>query len=269
MNETPSAAPACAAPRSSRVRASRSCGAVEHGRQRLGDQRRAGERVLVAGRVAGRRVERLGRVGERVQRRAARLAARQVERQPRLVDDAGELRAAAAALDALLLVARAEERRPLGARVGRRDGDDRAGRSARTRPSPCRSRCRRRTGRPRRRPPPARPRPRRVSAGVCVRTPVKRRSTGTSASANRRARDQQRPVLPTSASTRPELGEPPADDHAGSRSRAKATNASAARVSARPLERTSEISRAGSRPSTRAADDRAGRELGLDRRAAR
>ena len=67
------------------------------------------------------------------------------------------------------------------------------------------------------------------------------------------ARDEQWTVDAELAEERAERVEPPADDHEASRSRAKATNASATRVRARPVAEASEISRVASRPSTRAS----------------
>ena len=68
-----------------------------------------------------------------------------------------------------------------------------------------------------------------------------------------RTRDEERALEPELREQRRELGEPPADDHGASCSRAKATNASATRVRARPVADASEISRVTSSPSTRAS----------------
>src|SRR5262249_51361571 len=67
-----------------------------------------------------------------------------------------------------------------------------------------------------------------------------------------RAREEERRTHPELVAHLRDQGErSPANDHAR-RARAKSTNVCATRVSARPVERTSEISRAGSSPSTRA-----------------
>src|SRR5204862_5828300 len=66
-----------------------------------------------------------------------------------------------------------------------------------------------------------------------------------------RARHDQRRADAEGADDLRQRVEAPADDHA-SRVRANSTNACATRVSARPPERTSQISRDGSSPATRA-----------------
>ena len=81
------------------------------------------------------------------------------------------------------------------------------------------------------------------------------------------ARQEQGTLRPERAQERTELVEPPADDHAASRVRANATNASATRVRARPAAVASEISRVASRPCDPSLGESAGREVGLDRRA--
>ena len=98
---------------------------LEHARERLPDQARARQRLLVArGALAGD-VERLRAVGQGVKRGTATLCPRQLERQLRLVNDSCEVRAAAAADHVPLWIADAEELRPLRARVGRGDRDER------------------------------------------------------------------------------------------------------------------------------------------------
>jgi hypothetical protein len=97
----------------------------QHRGQVRGDQRRALERVLVALGRAPRHVEGLGAMGQRVERGAGGHRGRHLERELGLVDDPLDVRARAGVLRARLLVAHPEERRPLGARIGRGDGDHR------------------------------------------------------------------------------------------------------------------------------------------------
>src|SRR5438094_2452206 len=81
------------------------------------------------------------------------------------------------------------------------------------------------------------------------------------------ARDEQRLSDSKLAEHAGELGETPADDHAGRCSRAKETNARATRVSLRPLPRARKISRTGSSPRTRAVATRpAARSASIARR---
>ncbi len=79
-----------------------------------------------------------------------------------------------------------------------------------------------------------------------------RHSAGMPSSFQRGLETRSGRSMPTSARSVGQLFEAPADDHP-SRSPANFTNASAARVAARPVARTSEISRTGSSPSTRAS----------------
>ena len=234
------------------MRAARSLAVLEHRRQRRSDQPRAGERVTVGLVVVARDVERLGAVGERVQRRAAALGGRQLERQLRLVDDPRRTGAGAASAHPPVEVADAVERRPLGAGVRGRDRDERQPRLRRDRLAEV-DRA------------PAAEREHHVCA---AREPgdaldLVRRGAGPGVDRLDRQglvepavrRDQVGVVRVELVEHPRKLVEPPAHDHA-SRSAAKATNASAARVEARPAARTSEISRAGSRPSTPAAASR-------------
>ena len=119
------AAPPCIAPSSRPVRASRSSPVVEHGGQVARDEGGALERVLVALVVATGHVERLGAVRQRVERRARGDLGGHPQRQLRLVDDALDAGVEAGVLGARLLVAHAEEGRPLRAGVGGGDGDHR------------------------------------------------------------------------------------------------------------------------------------------------
>ncbi len=97
---------------------------LDHDRQPVRDQLRAGKRLPVALLGAARRVQRLGAVRERVHRRARALGLREVERQLRGIDDRHRARAPAAPLDPGLGVTHPEALRPLRARVGGRDRDD-------------------------------------------------------------------------------------------------------------------------------------------------
>src|SRR5439155_533790 len=81
--------------------------------------------------VVAPNVERLRAVRQRVERGPGRLRARKLQGEPRLVDDPGEVRAGTSAAHLPRRVADAEEARPLGPRVGRRDRDERP--AARTR----------------------------------------------------------------------------------------------------------------------------------------
>ena len=222
---------------------------VEHPRKPGGDQTRPGDRVHVGVVVVALDVERLGAVRERVQRRAAALLGRQVERQLRLVDDPGRMGVGAASAQLPGEIADAVERRPLGAGVRRRDRHERPPRLRRHRLSEV-DRA---------------PTPEREHDVGAAREPgyaldlVRGRARPGVDRLEREGEiepavrgDQVRVVRPELVEHIRKLVEPPADDHA-SRSRAKATNASVARVEARPAARTSTISRAGSRPSTLAA----------------
>ena len=189
-------------------------------------------------------VQRFGAVGERVHRGADRRLARQVERQIGLVDDAPWLGARPAAAQLPAGVAHAVVRRPLGAGVGgrhryeryvRRGGDglaevDRA-------PAAHRDHAALRLG-----------------GGLLdadrghLAPPADRLDRELPA---RAGDEQRRPSHARLVADGANAVEPPADDHAR-RDRANSTKACATRVSARPAERTSEISREGSSPSTRA-----------------
>ena len=83
-------------------------------RKRGGDEPRTLERFAVSRLVAPLDVESLGAVGERIQRRTNGFLPRKPECQLRVVDDPLDARPAAAPLQAALLVAHAEARRPLG-----------------------------------------------------------------------------------------------------------------------------------------------------------
>src|SRR5437899_3649789 len=209
------------------------------------DQPRAGKRMLVRLRVVSLHVQRLRAVRERVHRRPDGLRTRQGQCQLGLVHDAGELRARAAAPHAAVGVADTEVRRPLRSRIGGGDRHDRdallggdrlpevdgATPAERDDAVAC---SRRRIGDTvGRYLPPAR---RSLDRKLLRLPPV--------------ARDEQRPLDPELREHGAELPEPPADDHFGSRERANSTNACAARVSTRPLERTRRISRTGSSPRT-------------------
>src|SRR4029453_7393431 len=139
-----------------------------------------------------------------------------------------------------IMVAHAEARRPLGARVRRRHRDDRE-------PGLGRDRLRKVDGAP------ASEGEQRIRAfrrlGRFVDTgrgnlrpapyDLDRRLPA-------RARDEEGPLATDLVQQLRELCEPPANLH--TRSRANATNASATRVATRPAARTSEISRDGSSP---------------------
>ena len=197
-------------------------------------------------------VERLRAVGERVHRRPDGLVAGKVQRERGLVDDRDGIRTGSPGLGASCLVAHAEVRCPLRARVRRRDRDEREARGRRHRL-------------------------RRVDRAatsyrdeaVRIRSGVRRggdhvdRSVAPHVAEPLRdgeihcrealTRDEQWTVDAELAEERAECVEPPADDHEASRPRAKATNASATRVRARPVAEAREISRVASRPSTRAS----------------
>ena len=230
------------------MRASRSAGVSTTRGSHVRDELRALERVLVRLRVVPVRVQRLGAVRERVHRRADGLRPRQAERQPDVVDDAGgcarrrRRRASAAA-------GRARRSTASTPRPSTSSGPRRAARAPPPR-SPCRgrSRCRRRRRRRRR----ARDRPPPRCAPTAPRSSGRPARTAARA-VPARARDEERRLVHAELveHLREQRDVAPADDHA-SRSRAKSTNACATRVSARPVERTSEISRAGLEPLRRA-----------------
>ena len=224
----------------------------EHAGERGGDQACAGERLPVGIGVAALDVERLRTMRERVQRRAARLTCGQPKRQLRVVDDARHAGAAAADLDAALLVADAETRRPLRAGVRRRDRDHRQAR-----------RRAHRLGGVDRAPAPKSDEP----VGACggchrlldgflghmlahARVARGRRKLEVVPAAGR---DQKRPFYPDLRQETGNRVEPPAHDHAATRSRANSRNASAALVGGRAFARTTYSCREGSRPATRAA----------------
>ena len=237
------------------------CGCVsgrrKHARQRVGDQASAVERERVALGGASLHVQRLRAVRERVQRRPRGDVERQVERQADVVDDPDRVRTGAAALHDPVRRADAVERRPLRARIGRRNVDDRlvrlgggelAGvdrRAAADREEPvCGDRnlhaMRRHLGPP-------------LDVRQIEDLPAC-------------ARDHERPLDPRLRQHRRQVVEAPADDHER-RSRANAVNARAARVSARPDARTRRISRSSSSCSTRASTSvPAARSFSIDER---
>ncbi len=245
-----SAMPACIAPSSSRVRASRS----------LPFAATTGSHVPISARAGGRivtrpGVERLRAVSERVHRRPDRLVTGEVERERGLVHDRDGVRAGSAGLCAPHLVAHAEVRRPLGARVRRRHRYEREarGRGDRLR-------------RVDRAAAPERHESVRVRCGLRRSGDhVDRRMAANAGEAlgdrqlqgrEALARHEQRRTIPKLGEKRAEPVDTPANDHVASRSRAKATNASATRVRARPVAEAREISRVASRPSTRASVSR-------------
>ena len=158
-------------------------------------------------------------------------------------------------------VADAEERRPLGARVRRRHRDERQA-----------GRRRRRLGRVDRaaaadaRGSPSTPPAARRSGRDGISRPARRGRQIASASQRALATSSGR-SMPTLGEHAGQLLEPPADDHVRARSRANATNACAARGSARPAARAIQISRVEVEPLDARLGERAGRELGLDRAA--
>ena len=211
------------------------------------DQPRPRQRMQVRLGVVSLDVQRLRAMRERVHRRPHGLGAGEVEREERLVDDAGEVCAGAPAGHPPVGVPDAEERRPLRAGVGGRDRDDRHRRLRGDRlgkvDGAAASERDRRVARPgggvgdtaRRH---LRPPRRRLERQVLLPPAL--------------ARDEERPLHAELLQDPRQRRDAPADDHDGRRVRAKSTNACAARVSARPLERTRKISRTGSRPRTRA-----------------
>src|SRR5438067_13758688 len=219
-----------------------------HPRQRLVDRPRAFEREHVGVRTPPFDVERLGAVRERVHGGADRHFEWELEGQARVVDDAGEVRSRAAALHAALAVTDSEARGPFGACVCRRHRDDRQARCDRDGLGQVD----------------------RAAAADCQQPVGVLGSRGdlvdpvawdlTPAARGRQvelrpalAGDQQWPLDPELAKETRKLAKAPADDHATSLARAKSMNASAARVGDRPAGRTSEISRTGPCPLTRAA----------------
>jgi hypothetical protein len=98
---------------------------LEHGGEVPGDERGALQRVVVALLGATGDVERLGAVGQRVERGAGGHLRGHLERELGLVDDALHAGVEPGVLRPRLGVAHAEERRPLGAGVGRGDRDHR------------------------------------------------------------------------------------------------------------------------------------------------
>src|SRR5512132_2417359 len=211
--------------------------------QRGGDQRRALARGSIGLLVSRRVIEGFGGMRERVERRPDGGVARQVERQLRLVDDAGELRAAAAAPHAPVRIADAEERRPLGARVRRRHGHEREAARGRDRLRGVDRAAAAHSDH-------AVDALRRLDPVGRDLLPARRRVDAELVPA--RAGNEKRAADSELAEEAGQLMEAPADDH-GTFSRANSTNASATRLGVRPVERTSEISRVGSRPFTRAA----------------
>src|SRR5438034_9646096 len=215
--------------------------------KRLVDRAGTLEREGVGLPVSALHVERLGAVGEGVHRGADRLLERERERQLGVVEDSGEGRARAAALHPALRVSDPEARGPLGARVRRRDRDN--GKAGRDRD---------RLGKVDR----AAATDREQAVGVAGRgrdlvDPVARHLAPGAGGRQVELRpalagDQERPLDPDLTQQLRELTETPADDHVDSLARANSTKASAAREGERPAGRTSEISRAGSRPFTRA-----------------
>src|SRR5947208_5234807 len=157
------------------------------------------------------------------------------------------MRSRTAASHLPLRVADAEVGRPLRARVRRRDGDerklgfgrDRLAQIDRAAAADCNdpvARLLRRVGDPfRGHLGPACPRPN-SELGLVPAV----------------ARDEERLGDAQLREHHGQLADAPADDHAGTRSRANETNARAARVSLRPLERARKISRTGASPRTRA-----------------
>ena len=219
--------------------------ALDDARQRLRDQTRARERMLVGVVVVSVHVERLGAVRERVHRRADRRPARQVERQLDVVDDR---RRAARRRRRRASSARGRARRSTSStpRLRTSSGSRRAGAPRPPRP-PCRgrSRCRRRARRRSRRPARA-PTPRRCGAtGPRVQRACG--STGSSSSSQRGPATRSGALDAELVEHVRQLVEAPADDHA-SRDLANSTNACATRVSARPADRTSEIVARGLEP---------------------
>ena len=221
---------------------------LDDARQERGDEARALERVLVRVLVVAVRVQRLRAVGERVHRRPHRLLARKTDREADVVDDAAEPSAAPAPAHAPTRVAHAEERRPLRARVRRRDGDERHSRRRRDRLAEI-DRAAAADGDDT----VARRRRRLVDARGRHLVPARGRLERQLERIPACARDEERRAdTELVAHFCEQRDRSPADDHCASLLRAKSTNACATRVSARPLERASEISRAGSSPSTRA-----------------
>ena len=106
-----------------------------------------------------------------------------------------------------------------------------------------------------------------ISTGACRRTPAKRAATGSSSSANRAVVTSSGRSIPSSASSGAELLEPPANDHAASRSRAN-VDERLGDARARPARRRRERDLARRvEPCDARLGERAGREIGLDRRA--
>ena len=243
------------------MRASRSCGAATTRGSHSPISRAPVERVRVGRRVVPFRVHRLGAVGERVHRRPDGLLARQRQRQLRLVDGAAEMRARAAALHLPLGVADAEVRRPLGAGIRRRHGDQRnvgvggdrlaeVDRAAAAERDDAVARVRGGLGdalgrnlRP--------ARGRRESPGACPTSARSRRAAGGRSAARRgRAgswRSPQRTITPARA-----------------RAQTRRTRALRASRCGR-VARARKISRTGSRPAHARGREQPGREIGLDR----
>jgi len=203
---------------------------LEHTWERRRDQRRACERLVVSFCRSSADVQRLGTVSECVHGRPGRFGARQVECQVDVVDERDRMGAGAAALHATVGRADAVEGRPLGARVRRRDVherqpglrgrvlggvDRRAAADGENAVRPC------------------------VDLDALgwhlpPAADVRRQSEVVPAV----ARDQERIVDAGHCERIGKLVERPAHDHEARRSFANSTNACAARVSARPAERT-------------------------------
>ena len=193
------------------------------------------------------RVQRLRAVRERVHRRPDRLRTSEPHGQPDVVDDPGRLSTAAAAARTALRISDSEVRRPFRARVRRRQRDQRPSGRRRDRLAEVDRAA-------------AADRDDAVAAERRRLLDARRRHLAPApAELERqldlvpaRARDQHRSAdTDLLADLGDERRGPPADDHR-SLVLANSTNAWAERVSARPPERTSKISRAGSSPSTRA-----------------
>ena len=221
-------------------------------RQPLADQGCPLERVRVALRRPLADVERLRAVRERVQRGPHRFGSWQPERQLGLVDDTFDAGAGTAAPHPAVRIADAEERRPLGPRVGGGDRHDR-------------QRGLRRDGLRRVDRAAAAERDEHVGfgsgsgcSGGNLADPVRRQlippadGPGHPRMRVPLARQEVRMLDPELGQHGGQLAESPADDHA-IRPRANSTNASAARVGVRPAARAREISLVASSPSTRAA----------------